>query len=320
MAPGANIIYSGGQSCFDPALDAALNHLVDGHKVDLISNSWGDAGENVPASEIKAFNQIMKQAAAEGIGMYFSSGDEGDESTPVDNGGLGHPATDFPASDPLVTAVGGTSTGIGANGEIAVEQGWSTTVSTLSHNAWSDPAPGVYLYGSGGGTSRKFAEPKYQQGVVPPALTHKHGGTGRVVPDVAMLGDPNTGMTIGETQTFANGVKYGEYRIGGTSLSSPLFAGIMALSDQMAGFHHGFANPALYKVNASAFRDVKPGSPTAVFRRNFANGINDFYGYTDPTIRTFDTGSNTIHTAAGYDDETGRGVPRGAHFLALMNF
>jgi len=247
MAPGANIVYSGGKSCEDPAIDAALNKLVDGNLVDMVSNSYGNAGEHIPNSEINAFNQIATQAGAEGIGLYFSSGDEGDESTPPDNGGLGHAETDFPASDPLVTAVGGTSTGIGANGEIAVEQAWMTTISGLdaAHHTWDPPAPGDFLYGSGGGTSRKFQEPAYQKGVVPDRLAMKHGGRGRVVPDVAMNGDPNTGMLIGETQTFPAGKLYGEFRLGGTSLSCPLFVGIMALSDQMAGFQHGFANPAL---------------------------------------------------------------------------
>ena len=64
-----------------------------------------------------------------------------------------------------------------------------------------------------------------------------------------MDGDPQTGMLVGETQTFLDkSVRYSEYRIGGTSLSSPLFAGMMALADQVAGKAHGFANPALYKL------------------------------------------------------------------------
>jgi len=70
------------------------------------------------------------------------------------------------------------------------------------------------------------------------------GRTGRAGPDISAFGDPNTGYIIGETQTFPNGsVKYSEYRIGGTSLSSPIMAGIMALNDQAAGDPHGFANP-----------------------------------------------------------------------------
>ena len=74
--------------------------------------------------------------------------------------------------------------------------------------------------------SRVFAKPAYQS-----SLT----ATGRAVPDVAALGDPQTGFLIGQTQTFPDGDYYDEFRIGGTSLSSPIFAGLMALADQAAG-------------------------------------------------------------------------------------
>src|SRR5262249_44193757 len=158
--------------------------------------------------------------------------DDGDET---DN--LSQPSPDFSASSPYVTAVGGTSLGVAANGGRAVETGWETTKSSLTKGTWS-PVPGAFLYGAGGGTSRLFAQPWYQQGVVPASLAsqnQKGHKLGRVVPDVAMVGDPNTGMLIGETQTFPNGTYYDQYRIGGTSLSCPLFAGIMALANQRAG-------------------------------------------------------------------------------------
>lgn len=83
--------------------------------------------------------------------------------------------------------------------------------------------------------SSLFAEPFYQRRAVPSALAQGH----RASPDIAMDGDPQTGMLIGETQTFPDGrVRYSEYRIGGTSLSSPLYAGIEALADQAAGHPH----------------------------------------------------------------------------------
>ena len=71
-------------------------------------------------------------------------------------------------------------------------------------------------------------------------------------------------MLVGETQTFPDGsVRYGEYRIGGTSLSSPLFAGIEALADQAAGHPHGFANPAIYRWPAAgAFHDSTAAAPS----------------------------------------------------------
>jgi subtilase family serine protease len=321
MAPGADIVYSGAQTCNNPDMDASLNTLVDEHLVDMVSNSYVNDGEGEStASSMHAYDQIFTQAAAEGIGIYFASGDAGDNSTPVSNFGLGHPAADWPASDPLVTAVGGTSTGIAADGSIAVEQAWESTGSEIDPktHTWYNPSPGPFFYGSGGGTSRKYSEPAYQKGVVPGSLARRYGGQNRVEPDVAMDADPVTGITIGETQTFPSGVKYGEYMVGGTSLACPLFVGVMALADQEAGFHHGFANPALYHVNASAFRDVKPGAPTAYLFRLYNNNVNANQGYSPVLLNTFDRGGNTIHSAVGYDDETGRGVPRGMHFLALM--
>ena len=189
-----------------------------------------------PADIRNATERILTQAAAEGIGFYFSSGDSGDEA----NSGYGGPvpSADFPASSPLVTAVGGTSLGVDANGGVALEQGWTTGISGF------DPATGTYtpgprgdfLYGAGGGPSRVFDQPDYQKGVVPNNLATGVGQPKRrVVPDVGMVGDPNTGFLVGQTQTFPEGVSYDEYRIGGTSLSSPLFAGVMALADQQAG-------------------------------------------------------------------------------------
>nr|WP_284289508.1 hypothetical protein [Angustibacter aerolatus] len=135
------------------------------------------------------------------------------------------------------------------NGRV-FETGWSTGKALLTSEGWTPHAPGAYQYGGGGGTSRVFKQPGYQQGVVPAAIAQRYAKAGgRALPDVAALGDPNTGMLVGETQTFPDGTaKYSEYRIGGTSLASPLFAGVMAIADQVAGFSHGFANPALYQA------------------------------------------------------------------------
>ena len=314
MAPGANIVYAGGRSCFDHAIDVALNTLVDGHLVDLVSNSYGNLGENVSDSAKTEFDQIATQAAATGIGLYFSSGDSGDES-----GNLGYASTDFSADSAHVTAVGGTSLGVNRDGNRAIEQGWATSLVSQAGGAWVSPPPGDFLYGSGGGTSTLYSEPFYQHGVVPDALAFAHSNhRGRVVPDVAMLGDPNTGMLIGQTQTFSDGAYYDQYRIGGTSLSSPLFTGLMAVADQVAGFHHGFANPALYDLGGtSAFHDITPGPKTAVVRRNFVNSENANDGYSI-SARLFDTELQSLHVTKGYDNMTGMGTPNGETFLTLL--
>jgi subtilase family serine protease len=315
MAPGADIVYSGGKSCQDPDIDVALNNLVDGNLVNMVSNSYGDLGEDIDPGTKTEFDQIATQAASQGIGLYFSSGDSGDESA-----ALPQPETDFSADSNMVTAVGGTSLGVNRLGGRAIEQAWSTTVvGQTPAGAWAGPPPGSFLYAAGGGTSRLYNEPYYQHGVVPDSLAFqwsKHRG--RVVPDVAMLADPNTGMLIGETQTFSDGRYYDQYRIGGTSLSSPLFTGVMAVADQIAGWHHGFANPLLYSLGGTAaFNDVRPGPKMAVVRRNFVNSENANDGYS-VTARIIDSEVQTLHVAKGYDTLTGMGTPNGETFLTLL--
>jgi subtilase family serine protease len=313
MAPGAHVLYVGGSDCLDSSLVQALNYVVAGRLADVVSNSYGDYGEDgIPADEIRAYNQIAIEAALEGIGINFSSGDSGDEAANV-----GQPEPDFPASDPWVTAVGGTSLGIGADGKRVAETGWETTKSVLSNSSWG---PAAYLYGSGGGTSRLFAEPAYQRGVVPDALAAENqAGTnrGRVVPDISMDGDPNTGFLVGETQTFPDGVYYDQYRIGGTSLSSPLFSGLMAVANQLDRFDHGFVNPVLYKFTSrtGAIDDVRHVAG-GVVRVDYVNGIDASDGLVT-SVRTFDFQGLTINTTPGYDNVTGLGTPEGRAFLAL---
>jgi subtilase family serine protease len=312
MAPGAHILFVGGADCQDLTLDDSLNSIVAAHSANLVSNSYGDLGEDLPADEIQAFHQIAVQAALEGIGLYFSSGDSGDEAA-----NIGQPEPDFSASDPFVTAVGGTSLGIDKNNKVIVQTGWETGKSTLTNGAFPAPA---FTSGSGGGTSRVFAEPAYQRGVVPDALARQNqtgANRGRVVPDVSMLADPNTGFLMGETQTFPTGVQYDQFRIGGTSLASPLLAGMMADADQLDHFHHGFINPLLYHVTAhtNAIHDVLPEN-TGVVRVDFANSV-DASGGLITSVRTFNDPDQVIHTTRGYDDVTGVGTPNGLLFLAL---
>jgi subtilase family serine protease len=138
------------------------------------------------------------------------------------------------------------------------------------------------------------------------------------VPDVAALADPTTGMLVGETQTFPDGHQaYSEYRIGGTSLASPLYAGMFALAMQKAGHPFGLANPVLYQTRAAssdittAQRSTYPGA----VRADYVNGVDaaDGYVYSE---RTFDSDQAlTIHVRDGYDDVTGIGSPAGEAWL-----
>src|SRR5262249_32071907 len=149
--------------------------------------------------------------------------------------------------------------------------------------AWTPTPPGSYLYGAGGGTSRLFLQPAYQAGVVPDSMSRTYGGAPmRVVPDIARLGDPNTGMLIGQTPTFPDGnARHSEDRAGGTSLSSPLTAGLMALVQQRAGHPLGFMNPTIYAhAGSAAYHDVvPPASRLAVVRANYANSVDATDGY-----------------------------------------
>jgi subtilase family serine protease len=319
MAPGARIVYVGSLTSSDTDMDVALNWVVEHHAAQIISNSYGDAGEAMPPDLVKAETAIFLQAACEGIGIYFSSGDEGDEISDPD---VAYRSVDWPASSPWVTDVGGTSLGVGAHNNYLFETGWGTTKSVLTDGVWTPVLPGNYLYGSGGGTSQLMGEPWYQFRVVPKAISHYFSSTpGRAVPDVAMDGDPTTGMLVGETQTWLdNSVSYDTYRIGGTSVSCPLFAGVMALADQRAGRAHGFANPVFYRLAGSrAFRDiVNPHGTIAAVRSDFDNGESATDGMTF-SVRTMNQ-TGTLHTRRGYDDVTGVGSPNGAAFLNALSW
>ncbi len=147
-------------------------------------------------------------------------------------------------------------------------------------------------------------------------------GAMRAVPDVSAFGDPNTGYLVGQTQTFPDGsVKYSEYRLGGTSLSSPIYAGLMALAQQNAGHTFGFANPTLYATAGSAANHdvVQPPQPIGVARNDFVNTVDPSNGYI-VSFRTlgFDAGL-TIHARPGYDDVTGIGSPNGTAWLDALS-
>ena len=241
MAPAANILYVGAQSCSDPDLNAAVNTVVDNSLAQVITNSYGDVGEPTSLADVAEQHQSFIQAAAQGISVLFSSGDSGDEIAST-----GSRQVDWSASDPFVTAVGGTALAVGQNQNYLFEQGWGTGKSVLTSGAWA-PLPPAYVYGGGGGTSALFKEPGYQKKVVPASISNYFGqGAHRAVPDVAMVGDPSTGFLVGQSQSFPDGsVRYSEYRIGGTSVSSPLFAGVVAVADQVNGGTLGFLNPKI---------------------------------------------------------------------------
>jgi kumamolisin len=230
MAPAAKqIVYEAPEpgnddNAFEQEEIDEANQIVSDDKASIVSMSWGLCEPQRDASLMQSADNAFAQGAAEGIGWFAASGDDGSADC-----GSGADSVDFPASDPNITGVGGTSLTVD-NGSYGGESAWD---------------------GSGGGTSTVFSAPSYQQGV----------GGKRTVPDVASLADPNTGVA-----SYSDG-EWGV--AGGTSLAAPLWASFAALYDQQAAAAGksalGPANAALYQVAAggsagSAFHDVTDGS------------------------------------------------------------
>ncbi|MEU6914789.1 S53 family peptidase [Streptomyces olindensis] len=311
VAPAAGVTYVGAASCMDDDLLDALGKVVDHHLADIVSNSWGEVEAAQTPDLAAAYDQVFQLGAVEGIGFYFSSGDDGDEVA-----GSGTKQVDSPANSAWVTAVGGTSLAVGKDDTYLWETGWGTEKANLSADgkSWTD-FPGAFTSGAGGGTSRTVAEPSYQQGVVPEALAKANSPDGnRVVPDIAAIADPNTGFLVGQTQTMPDGKTqaYSEYRIGGTSLAAPTIAAIQALAQEArGGTPIGFANPAIYaKSGSKVYHDVTDnptGSGLAVARVDFVNGY-DATGGLATSVRSLGKDSS-LQAVKGYDDVTGVGTP-----------
>jgi subtilase family serine protease len=335
MAPDANITYVAGRNCID-GLDEAMIKIVDNHLADIVSNSWGDLTEHYTMALIKAEEQIFKQGAIEGIGFYFSSGDCGYEApgTPCQARYGDFPShqrqVDLPTSDPWVTSVGGTTLAVGATNNYQFETGWGQLNVNLSADgkSWSPtppgPYPASYAAGAGGGTSAWFRQPAYQSRTVPRSLsTALPDGTTskkpmRVIPDIGALADPTTGFRFGMTSQLPDGsFGFAESRIGGTSLASPMVAGIQALAQQaQGGVPIGFANPAIYlRSGAGVYHDVTDhplGSTQVAFARAdytdpFAKQGPNVYHLRSEGING--VGADALHATPGYDNVTGVGTP-----------
>ncbi|SDS76407.1 S53 family peptidase [Microlunatus soli] len=300
VAPGASILYSGAANC-GGGIDVALSLILDQGKADLVSNSYGYTTEAVGSDVIRGQQNLHIQAAGTGIGLYYSTGDDGDNSAT-----LGKAAANWPATSPFVTAVGGTSESISSKGNYRSEVGWGDILDQVAGGKYTAALPGdLYGGGGGGGISSVIAEPAYQKGVVPKELSGRGTKASRVIPDVSDLADPYTGYQIAirpilDDSTLETGpLEYETY--GGTSLASPLVAGKMALVQQLSKHRIGFANPALYQQsgNAKAYHDVTASTdPVAISYTSAGSGTQ--------YLNTFDQGF-TLTGATGYDDFTGIG-------------
>jgi subtilase family serine protease len=336
VAPDAKLVYVGARNCAD-GLDEALINIVDHRLADIVSNSWGDLSEHYTQAMIDAEEAIFKQGAIEGIGFYFSTGDCGYEvpGTPCQarygDAQSTHRQTDLPASDPWVTAVGGTTLAVGASNKYKYEATWNVQYDALAKNgkSWSTPPPGTYpstySAGGGGGTSDLFTQPGYQRGVVPRSLsTALPDGTTakqpmRTIPDISAVGDPGTGIRYPEWNQKPDGsFGYTESRVGGTSLSAPLVAGLQAVAQEAQGRRPiGFANPAIYlRANKGLYHDVTDhplgNDPVAYVRTNYT----DPYAKQGPLVYILVTSGNkgitksdALPATPGYDRGTGVGSP-----------
>ena len=327
MAPQANVIYQTGVTPYGPMLYLALAALVEQGKAQIISDSFGTTDDSPLPTDQLLFDQITDQAAAQGITIAFSSGDDGDETDPSADG---ERTADFPATSDGVVAVGGTTLAVDASGDRQWETYWGTRkyLETADRSGWD---MSTYTYGGagGGGVSTTYAEPTWQQGVVPvDETTFVNSTAGRVVPDLSLVADPTTGFLMGQTQAFPDGsTKYSEYRIGGTSLACPLFAGMLALAVEKNGGGLGLVTPTLYDAAKASgigtlFNDPQ-SVPTLGSTTTLANIRADYTDTSDPTTPVIDSlrtlgNLATLHAQPGFDDSTGLGTPKIAAVIEAL--
>ncbi|HEY2158876.1 MAG TPA: S53 family peptidase [Isosphaeraceae bacterium] len=222
-------------------------------------------------------NDAFQAAAHLGITVCVASGDNGSACLPLDDPQRPwdkHAHVSFPASSPFALACGGTHV---INSSGPKEESWH-------------PEANV---GTGGGISRYFPMPAYQDGVVKQDAVNPKGGPGRGVPDVAADAAQESGYRVlvdGQWFPDPNASPDPMPPIGGTSASAPLWAALIARINQAIGTNVGFVNPMLYQIKASskAFQDITLGN----------NG--------------------DYKTAAGWDPCTGLGTPDGKALLAAL--
>ena len=317
MAPGANILYVAGASCDDGDLSAAVNTVVDNGLAQIVTNSYGDAGESgLSDAEFMEGSETSLQAAAEGISLMFSSGDDGDEIA-----NLGDREADYQATDPNVTAVGGTALAVGATNNWQRDIGWGTGVAPLVGNTF--PLPADYQSGGGGGESMVFDQPWYQQGVVPKKISQYNTKTPmRAVPDIALDADPQTGMLMGQSQSFPDGsIQYSELRHRWHQPRQP------AVRRPDRRLRPGAARLARLPQPGAVLPQRQPGVPRRQgrhchHRRRRTEQLRQLVDATEgisTSLRTFNQ-TGTIYTRKGYDDVTGVGTPAGQNFINILQF
>lgn len=255
IAPKADIVVYFAPNTDSGFLDAVSTAAHADPAPAAISISWGQSEDQWSKQARGAMDDAFADAASMGVTVTAAAGDNGSSDTKKS----GRPHTDFPASGPHALGCGGTS--LQASGGDAT-----------SETVWNDGGRGG---ATGGGVSDAFRLPDWQQDAGVPERSD--GGTGRGVPDVAAVADPQTGYEVLVDGNWTV--------IGGTSAVSPLWAGLIARIVQLSGHRIGLAQTALYK-NVAA--------DTAA-----------------PHMRDITDGSNGAYDAGpGWDPCTGLGVPK----------
>jgi subtilase family serine protease len=298
MAPGADILLvhtpkneNEGTSGF-PQIVKAENYVVRHHLGSVISQSFGATENTFPSRHsLLRLRSAYRHAASHHVTVLAATGDTGAADITTSGQYYLHPVTDWPPSDPLVTAVGGTVLSLDAKGaRNRPDQVWNDSFNRAVAGFFGVSVPDPDA--GGGGSSIEFGRPAYQDGVAAQVGTH------RGLPDVSM-----SGACSGQVETYQSfpGQPKGWYLACGTSEATPLFAGIVALADQAAGHHLGLINPSLYKLSAAHARgivDITRGTTTVRVRR----------GGKEHTI-------HGVRAGRGYDEASGVGTVDGAKLV-----
>jgi len=286
----------------------AEKFLIDNGLVNVISQSFGTAEDAFAGTQsLLNLRDAFTAAKAKGVTVLASSGDDGSAGSkkpPVAKGGayFPFPVVGWPASDPLVTSVGGTYL---CTDPFATPLQPRTNGTTRASRCTAFPnETEVGWTFSGGGFSHVFAKPDYQN-TLPAGSTPI--GSMRGVPDVAYQASAGTGALVylslppdGDDSNIDD-TTTGWWDIGGTSLSTPQWAGLVAIADQINGGGLGLINPALYRIGADPARyaadffDVTTGNNT-----DTVDPPTPVPGY--PATR-------------GWDPVTGLGTPNAARLL-----
>ena len=269
VAPGASILLvetpvseTEGTQGF-PQIVAAEQYVLAHHLGDVISQSFSATEQTFPnAIAVDTLRAAYLAADKDKVTVLAASGDSGAADVGLDQTTYYlHPVTSWPDSDPLVTGVGGTQLHFNAAGKPTAPSVWNDTYNKIT-NEFADGNSGPNPLAGGGGLSIYFPRPGYQNGVKNVVGNH------RGVPDISMSASCNGSVDI---YSSYGGEAPGWSPSCGTSEATPLFAGIVALADQVAGHSLGLINPALYQLaarGAPGIVQVTSGNNTVSFSQD----------------------------------------------------